>query len=266
MSEGGILPTNPTDMRLLLHALADGEVDAATALALERRMAEEPALAAEYQRITALKAAIGRLPRPEVSDALKTRIAAIASAQKPGTQRVVRRAASFDWRAMAASILVTAVLASGTTYWATTRGPSDGFVADIASSHQRSLLAANPVDIASSDRHTVKPWLDARIGMSPPAVDLSKDGYVLLGGRVEVIGNKPMPALVYQLRKHLITLIAAPKEAGTTPAPVAVDLSSGGFSLIHWTEGAFSYWAISDIGRSELQDFVTRFRGAVAAG
>ncbi|PSJ60384.1 anti-sigma factor family protein [Pseudaminobacter soli (ex Li et al. 2025)] len=265
MSEQNGLPTSQTDLQLLLHALADGELDAATGLAIERRMEGDPALVAEYARILALRTAISSLPRPEVSDAFKARIAVLTDGAKAAERPTEQRFGSFDWRAMAASILVTAVVASGGTYWATSRGAQNSFVGEMASAQQRSLLAASPVDVASSDRHTVKPWLDARIGMSPPTMDLSKDGYVLLGGRVEVIGNRPVPALVYQLRKHLITLIAEPRETGSEPVPVAKDLSMGGFSLIHWTEGAFSYWAISDISSSELQDFVTRFRAAAAA-
>ena len=63
MSEGDGLPTNPADLRLLIHALVDGELDAATALMLERRMAEDPALAAEHARIVALQAAVAGLYR-----------------------------------------------------------------------------------------------------------------------------------------------------------------------------------------------------------
>ncbi|RUW18760.1 anti-sigma factor, partial [Mesorhizobium sp. M4B.F.Ca.ET.013.02.1.1] len=120
--------------------------------------------------------------------------------------------------------------------------------------------AASPIDIVSSDRHTVKPWLDARIGVSPPAPDLAQDGYALIGGRVEVIADRPVPALVYRHREHLITLVAEPQQGGSVSQPE--DLSSGGFSLVHWSDGAFSYWAISDMERPELDDFVARFRKA----
>jgi anti-sigma factor RsiW len=261
MSEGEGLPTDPADLRLMLHALADGELDAAAALALERRIAGDPELAAEYARIVALQAAVNRLPRPEISEALQARVAALGARR----ETIVRRARfrSFDWRAMAASILVTAVLASGATYWAAMPMAPD-LAQAIASGHRRSLLAASPVDVASSDRHTVKPWLDARVGLSPPAVDLAKDGFALVGGRVEVVGDRPVPALVYRHREHLITLVAAPQETDTAPVPVATDLSAGGFALIHWTDAAFSFWAISDMERPELKDFVTRFRAAIA--
>jgi anti-sigma factor RsiW len=283
--------------------LVDGELDAAAALAVERRIAADPLLAAEHARIVALQAAVGSLPRAEVSDAFSARIAAIAAAGEPqdlagqvspvqarqampsalpgqrqGSQMrgaqaqpspmrpAARRFGSFDWRAMAASILVSAVLASGATQWLMLRGTADDFAVAIASGHRRSLLATSPVDVVSSDRHTVKPWLDARIGVSPPAPDLAKDGFALLGGRIEVIGDRPVPALVYRHREHLITLVAAPQETGSISVPVATDLSAGGFSLVHWSDGAFSYWAISDTERPELDDFVVRFRAAIVAG
>ena len=259
MSEGDGLPTNPADLRLLIHALVDGELDAATALALERRIAEDPALAAEHARIVALQAAVAGLPRPDVSEAFRNRMAALGHA---------------TGRQAAGAPLVR--LAGHRRLDPGHRGPGeqhdllgdhphrpDEITQAIASGHRRSLLAASPVDVASSDRHTVKPWLDARVGLSPPAIDLAKDGFALIGGRVEVIGDRPVPALVYRHHEHLITVVAEPQAGDTAPVTVAVDLSAGGFSLVHWTDGAFSYWAISDTERPELDDFVVRFRAAV---
>jgi len=253
------------DLPLLIQALADGELDAATALAVERRIAQEPALAARHARILAVKAAVARLPRPEPSTAFQARIVALAEPAVPVAPQAsppARR--SFDWRALAASIVVTAVLASGTTALLLQRDASDGFAEAIASSHRRSLLAASPIDIASSDRHTVKPWLDAKVGLSPPAVDLAQFGYTLVGGRVDVIADRVVPSLVYRHREHLITLVAAPQEQGS--ATGAAPVSAGGFSLVHWTDGAFSYWVISDMARPEIDDFVARFREAAANG
>ncbi|WP_434724230.1 anti-sigma factor family protein [Mesorhizobium sp. RIZ17] len=282
------LPQDPQDMKLMIHALVDGELDAAAALAVERRMAADPELAAEHARLVALRGAVANLPRPSVSDDFLARIAAIAEVKDAGDTVAVQpataepqqqqgnviamrpRAArwfnSFDWRQMAASIALTAVLASGATQWMTTAdNGSDSFAVAVANGHRRSLLAATPVDIVSSDRHTVKPWLDGRIGVSPAAPDMAKDGYALLGGRVEVIGDRPMPALVYRHHEHLITLVAAPRQNEAKSMPVADDLSAGGFLLVHWTDDAFSYWAISDAERPALDDFVARFRAAIIA-
>jgi len=290
------LPQDPQDMKLMIHALVDGELDAAAALAVERRIAADPDLAAEHERLLALRAAVASVPRPAVSDDFLARIAAIAEAGRadgvetapaevgkveaePDAQpqrqqgnvvemrpRVsARRFGSFDWRQMAASIALTAFLASGATQWLMVDNAPDSFAVAVANGHRRSLLAATPVDIVSSDRHTVKPWLDGRIGVSPPAPDMAKDGYALLGGRVEVIGDRPVPALVYRHHEHLITLVAAPRQNEAKSVPVADDLSAGGFLLVHWTDGAFSYWAISDAERPALDDFVARFRAAVIA-
>ncbi|WP_192251726.1 anti-sigma factor family protein [Mesorhizobium silamurunense] len=283
------LPEDPQDMKLMIHALIDGELDAAAALAVERRIAADPELAAEHQRILALRTAVAGVPRPAVSEDFLARIAAIAevkgSDEAEATQAEAVKAQpqrhqgkviemrprasarwfnSFDWRQMAASIVLTAFLASGATQWLMVENVPDSFAVNVANGHRRSLLAATPVDIVSSDRHTVKPWLDGRIGVSPPAPDMAKDGYALLGGRVEVIGDKPMPALVYRHHEHLITLVAAPRQNEAKSVPVADDLSAGGFLLVHWTDGAFSYWAISDAERPALDDFVARFRAAAA--
>ncbi|WP_246674881.1 anti-sigma factor [Mesorhizobium sp. B4-1-3] len=274
----------------MIHALVDGELDAAAALAVERRMAADPELAAEHARLVALRGALANVRRPVVSDDFLARIAAIAEvkdtedaaepttakAEPPPQQqqsnvvemrpRAPRWFNSFDWRQMAASIVLTAFLASGATQWlATADNGSESFAVAVANGHRRSLLAATPVDIVSSDRHTVKPWLDGRIGVSPAAPDMAKDGYALLGGRVEVIGDRPMPALVYRHHEHLITLVAAPRQNEAKSVPVADDLSAGGFLLVHWTDDAFSYWAISDAERPALDDFVARFRAAIIA-
>jgi anti-sigma factor RsiW len=268
MSDTDRLPEDRQDLLLLVHAMADGELDAVTALALERRMLTDRALAVEYANIVALKEAVGRLPRPPVSPAFAARIAALAvetAASPPGPSK----RASFDWRAMAASIIVTAFVASGATYWAFPRQPPASVADAVAGLHRQALLAASPTDILSSDRHTVKPWLDARIGVSPPAVDLSKDGFTLLGGRVDVISGAPVPALVYRFNEHLITLVAIPRqqESGqNTDVTAPVSLSADGFNQVHWTDSAFSYWATSDMEKGELDRFVARFRAEAAAG
>ena len=70
------------------------------------------------------------------------------------------------------------------------------------------LMAAEPVDVVSSDRHTVKPWFNGRIPNSPRVVDLAKDNFTLIGGRIDVVGQIPVPTLVYRHAKHIISLTA----------------------------------------------------------
>ena len=294
------LPNDPEGIRLMIHALVDGELDAAAALAVERRIAADPQLAAEHARIVALQGAVSRLPRPDVSDAFRARIAAIGMALGKPTQdagaaagRTVgaagidvryrrrpeakrryaacrrrehgaraRRFGSFDWRAMAASIMISAVLASGATQWVMVNSASDGFAAAVASGHRRSLLAASPIDIVSSDRHTVKPWLDARIGVSPPAPDLAA-GRLRTDRRPGRGDRRPSGAGAG------LPPPRAPDHAGRRTDSRAAALSpsrrtfrQAASRMVHWSDGAFSYWAISDMERPELDDFVARFRKA----
>lgn len=243
---------------LLLNALVDGELDAPTAAALERRIGDEPEMGKAHVAIVATRAALARLERPEVGMRLLDRIEAAAGVSShTSPQRQPRRQA--DWRALAASIAVAFVVAGSGGYWLGTIRPSETTSDLVASTHRRSLLAASPVDIASSDRHTVKPWLDNRIGISPPAPDLAAQGFLLVGGRVDVIGGNAVPTLVYRHNEHLITVVAEPAAAGVSGPH---NSQADGYNMVNWTSSGFSYWAVSDLERAELDGFVEDYRTA----
>jgi anti-sigma factor RsiW len=122
-------------------------------------------------------------------------------------------------------------------------------------------MASQPIDVASSDRHTVKPWFNGRTIRSPRVVDLAKDGFPLVGGRIDVIARMPVPALVYRYQKHLIS-VTATQGTGTT----ARERDADGYHLITWTDGDVTYWAVSDVGLHELEEFVKLFRVAPTEG
>jgi anti-sigma factor RsiW len=238
----------PDHPLLLVHAYCDGELDPANALAFERRMAEDPLLAAERDRIMAFKAAMAKL-RPAVAapPALRARVE-----RTVGLTRTTRRP---TWSALAASILLSAVIASAATWRLLVPG---GLVPDeVVDSHIRSLMAAQPFDVASSDRHTVKPWFNGHTVQSPRVVDLASDGFPLIGGRVDVIAKTPVPSLVYRYQKHLITVTQV-----QGPAPPSGVRTTEGYHVIGWMDGGVAYWAVSDLGEGELKKFVQLFRSA----
>ena len=116
-----------------------------------------------------------------------------------------------SWRALAASIALTAVLASGSTWFVVGSQPPNTMIADaLVSDHIRALMAPEPVDVVSSDRHTVKPWFNGRIPNSPRVVDLAKQNFPLVGGRIDVVGQTPVPTLVYRHAKHVMSVTAMP--------------------------------------------------------
>jgi anti-sigma factor RsiW len=243
--------TPAQDDRLWLNAYIDGELDPAHVLEFEQRLAADPALAAEQARLVALRGAIReRVPRERASPQLRRRVAALARPQPaPG------------WRALAASVAVAFVAGSAATFVAlgpVGQGPLP-VAPQLVASHMRSLMASQPIDIASSDRHTVKPWFNGKLPESPRVVDLASQGFPLVGGRIDVIGLTPVPTLVYRHRLHVISLTALPARLGATP-PRAID----GYNIVDWTDGDITYWAVSDVSAPDLEDFARAFRAGEA--
>jgi anti-sigma factor RsiW len=158
-------------------------------------------------------------------------------------------------------VALAVVVSAGATWSVLAPGPAALAADEVLGSHIRSLMAAQPDDVASSDRHTVKPWFNGRITQSPRVVDLATDGFPLVGGRVDVIARTPVPSLVYRYQKHLISVT---QTQGLGPPPPT--RTSDGYHVIGWTEGGVSYWAVSDVGEGELAKFVRLFRAAPTDG
>jgi anti-sigma factor RsiW len=246
--------TNQDDPILLVHAYVDGELDPAHALEVERRLAGEPALAAEHSRVVALRRVIGeRLPPEATPSGLARRIEATV-----GLRHTPTRA---SWRAMAASVVLAALVGGAGTWLALGPGARDAGTDMVVASHMRALMAPQPIDVSSSDRHTVKPWFNGRIPESPRVVDLTNEGFPMVGGRIDVIGRVPVPTLVYRHRQHLISLTAIPSAgAGHAPARRAI----AGYNVLTWSDDGIAYWATSDLGSTDLNTFAKAFREASA--
>jgi anti-sigma factor RsiW len=244
------------DETLLTQAALDGELDAADMLDFENRLAGNDTLAAEYGRLKTLREVMQReLVKPVAPQALRDRVARMAA---PSIAPRATRAAP-PWRAMAASAVLAAGLGSAST-WLTLRASiqetnlADTLIAD----HKRGLLSGQPFDIASSDRHTVKPWFATHFALAPKVLDLASQGFPLAGGRIDVIAGAPTPVLIYRHNEHFISLTALPARSAPSEPAFAVD----GYSVQVWRDGGTEYWAISDIDPAELSTFRQYFEAA----
>lgn len=244
----------PDDRILRLHAALDGELDAEGMLDFERACAGDPQLAAEFARMKGLDEALRRAaPIEPAPESFRARMAALAAPKHAPKARL----AAAPWRAMAAALLVGAMAGAGAMV---ARPPAPSRDGELVSAFIRAQIGGQSVDIATSDRHVVKPWLAGRAPLATAAVDLASAGFPLAGGRVEVVGGKIAPTLVYRRREHRIDVTELPLAGRGDPAVRHASLE--GYHLALWSDSDRSYVAVTDLPSAELADFVTLFRAA----
>jgi anti-sigma factor RsiW len=134
---------------------------------------------------------------------------------------------------------------------------------EIVSAHLRSLQAGHLTDVISTDQHTVKPWFNGRIDVAPPVIDLTAQGFTLIGGRLDYVDARPVGAVVYRRRQHVINLFVAQTSSMERRAARTDNLQ--GFNVRRWSERGLNFWAVSDLARDELADFGERFESAMRA-
>jgi anti-sigma factor RsiW len=268
----------------LLNAYIDGELDLSSTLTLEAHLASCKACREHHHRLTHLvadlQAGLERYPAP--AD-LRERLAPLgrsvrsemAAADEPasGTAMMVLppRRSSAPWRAaksvsmpklnrrhllaLAASIAGVAVVSGASTYFLARPGEGHEMAEEVVASHIRSLMASHLIDIASTDQHTVKPWFDGKVDVAPTVADYTEQGFSLIGGRLDYLDRRPVAALVYRHRAHLINMFACPVAAGEEHETKPESLTIHGYNVLYWTAGDVTYWAVSDVNQADLMTF-----------
>jgi anti-sigma factor RsiW len=244
-----VRPSHDEDLEL--SAYLDGELDPMRALAFERRLQQEPELARRHRSFLNLRAGLrATIAHDRPSDNLRGKIdRAVPSG---------RSERSTSLRALAASVLVGAGLGSLVTWSALDRSTAPGITDYLIANHIRGLLAPEPIEVASSDRHTVKPWFASKVAQSPDVPDLSAEGFTLVGGRIDVVGREPVATIVYRRAQHLVSLTVL--DASNAPP---AEITAAGYRTRRWSDGGLVYVAISDLPDSDLDRFQSGFRAAV---
>ncbi len=245
------------EAEILLHALVDGELDAGHAREVEAHLAtcaKCAAAARDYREIRKAMAAA------ELSFAAPAELRRRIEASLPQAQAPTRRALL---KGFAMGSAVSAIAASG-LFAVILRGDDDARLqGEFVSAHLRSLQANHLTDVVSTDQHTVKPWFNGRIDVAPPVADLSSQGFALVGGRLDYIDGRPVGALIYRRRQHVINLFVA-QSASAVNSPAKLETAQG-FNIVRWSERGLNYWVISDLAREELKNFCEKFEAATKA-
>jgi anti-sigma factor RsiW len=244
----------------LLQPYLDGELDAATALELEQHLAVDAQARAMLESLRRLSSAVrANADYHTAPQLLRERITAPPAeiAREKSRSPRIGRLAWVD--AMALSV-VSAVFGALVTAVVLRPSANEPVERDVVASHVRATLGSHLTDVISSDQHTVKPWLSARLDFSPPVHDLTNQGYELVGARVDYAGSQRVAALVYRRRQHIIDVMIAPSESEQAPR-----LSEqNGFNLNHFARGGMSYWLVSDLNANELGDLARLLASAGA--
>jgi anti-sigma factor RsiW len=239
------------DKAMLLQGLLDGELDAVNAAACEAHLKTCEGCEAEFRRLQALRETV---TAPGVAHgapaSLRAGIEAMLAAEAAPAPSPRRRIA--PWAAGGIGGL-GGLLAAGLAVMLIVPPMTEASLErQLVASHVRSLMATHLTDVATSNRHVVKPWFNGKADIAPPVPDLAAEGFPLVGGRLDYVDGHVAPAIVYSRRLHTVNLFvwgAGGLAAGTRT------VRRDGYSLVEWTDGGLRFAAVSDIDPGELRQF-----------
>ena len=254
------------EARILLHALIDGELDAGHARDVEAHIATCPSCAAELAAYRQMREAMAKADlrftapaslRQRIDAALPKTPAKPAPAPSNVTPLASRRSVL---RGFAMGSAVSALAATGLVAIVLRNDDQQLIESEIVSAHLRSLQPGHLIDVVSTDQHTVKPWFNGKLDVSPPVIDLTAQGFTLIGGRLDYVDARAIGAVVYKRRAHVINLFVA-QTSSTARKPAKIETVQG-FNIRRWSDRGLNYWAVSDIGADELAEFGDKFEAA----
>lgn len=212
---------------------------------------------AEYDRLGRALAAEGRRPMalslgPKVRRTLDTEDADGIAAEARSWRMPRTRSGAMAFASRAAMLLVACSLSAGTSWFLATRGDRiEQIERDVVSAHVRSLLADSPVQVATSDQHTVRPWFAGRSDLAPDVKDLASQGFPLVGGRLDYVDGRRASVLVYKRRLHTINVFLWLSPGNADSALRAT--TRNGYTLLAYTRGGVTTWLASDLNTEELK-------------
>ena len=250
--------------RTYLECYADEELDPITSVGVEAHLSHCAECQRAMDRLTSLRALIKQgAPYHAAPHGLSQQIRARLDSR---TQSVRHEDASrgriqtllWQWLRPIALVAGTAVVTWIAASHLTHPTHNERLAEEVIATHARSTLTGHLADVASSERHTVKPWLSAKLDFSPPVLDLTNAGFPLAGGRLDYIDHRSVAVLVYRRRQHVINLFIWP-DNDTRPVSTSQTLSKRGYQVLNWNYDGMTFWAVSDLNAGELKLFAENF-------
>ena len=234
---------------ILLSGMIDSALGPTARFSVHRHVAGCNACAARLEELGAMQSAIhAKLPHHRAPPGLAARIGAALPREEP--PRVVRPWFRMPAFSLAGTGLVGAL--GGVALTVLVMGGQNNPTMSVIDSHIRSLQADHLTDVLTSDQHTVKPWLSARLDVSPPVLELKDAGFPLVGGRQDYVDGHPTAVVVYRHAKHVINLFAW---ASSGEDEAFRDVSQQGFNVVTWRHDGMAYYAVSDVEAGPLAQF-----------
>ena len=251
------------DKVLLVQAELDGELGAAEAASLAVHRAECPVCQTAAAELLHARSLIRDDLYQPVPEEARQRVMAALAAARPAQQAQPSPAATSGllqswrgWWSNGMSFGLGAACAAMLAFLLIAPAMPPGLSEQIVAGHVRALQPGHLQDVASEDRHTVKPWFDGKLDFAPPVKDLAAVRFPLTGGRLDYLDGRPVAALVYQRDKHVINLFVWPG-IGDTPPETA---ERQGYNILHWSQDGMNFWAVSDVEMAQLKQFAADWR------
>jgi anti-sigma factor RsiW len=173
-----------------------------------------------------------------------------------------RRSFRLGWTLAAAAAVVLIVGTLTSTYLGKQSGRDQVF-SEIADLHVAALASSSPVDVISTDRHTVKPWFQGKIPFAFNLPELKNSEFSLLGGRMTYLEQTPGAHLIYDMRKHHISVFIFQERS--LPARLSDNALQPGqlsFNTETWSQGGLRYFVIGDASASDIDALAKLFKAA----
>ncbi len=244
----------------MVDAYVDGELSARESAEFEQALGACSRCRTRLDEARAMSGLLRELPPERAPDLLRARIERELRAIS-GAGAAPRARTLPQWTrglAMAASLLLAVGIGWAGGSFTGRNNTDDG---ELIATYLRAVGGERAVDVASTDRHTVKPWFAGRIDYSPPVHDLTGAGFPLEGGRLDVVAGRKVSVLVYRRNQHRIALSLWPETGADTAAKVS---ERDGFTLAEWRHAGFALHAVSDVAPAEMAAFAAALDRATA--